>query len=626
MSLIRQSILFVNGIDKKVNENMLYQLFNEYSVSYIKIAKDHLTRESFGYAFIGFKNKMKAEQAIKNLNYTKLCNKTLRISWYNRDPNNFRNHPENNIFVKNIPKNISTKEFDEYFSKFGNIVSAKIAEDDDGESMGYGFVLYDNEESGKKAIAECHGKTWDKKKLFVCQFQKNRPRKPLRFNNIYVRNIPKSWSEKDVREYFSKFGEISSMLVKSPDPERLNKNLPEKKRNDILSHKYAFVCYKSLDGPAENAIAKVPYLKITDINYNKKIEDYVEILRKQKIKEENVYKCACYVEENDFSDKMNNPREFRKIIDDFNKIIDENDGEYIVRDKTDRLYCCQALKRSERDKKLKKLYEKLKKKIKEKYKFCNLYIKNLPSDFTDEQLVQLFGKFGPIRSSKVVKGEFGSNFFLKKTTRVFAYVCYYEPAKAQEAKQKLKDKALLINGPKLYIDYHQTKEERTQFLKLKLIKQSEIRRNNPMFQNGPNVKNVAIVPNASGIRTFPKGMVPININMQRRIPFVNVNDVNMQRRIPFFMNNNINYQQQRRFAFGRRNDTNARDEYYGERIYEKIAKIKKYENYEALFPKIVGIFLDLGDGVLEKLIKDDKYFNEQVDEAIKLLEKKEKTN
>ena len=60
MSLIRQSILFVNGLDKKVNENMLYQLFNEYSVSYIKIAKDHITRESFGYAFIGFKNKVKA--------------------------------------------------------------------------------------------------------------------------------------------------------------------------------------------------------------------------------------------------------------------------------------------------------------------------------------------------------------------------------------------------------------------------------------------------------------------------------------------------------------------------------------------------------------------------------------
>ena len=44
MSLQKQSILFINGLDKTVNENMLYQLFNDYSVSYIKIAKDHNTR------------------------------------------------------------------------------------------------------------------------------------------------------------------------------------------------------------------------------------------------------------------------------------------------------------------------------------------------------------------------------------------------------------------------------------------------------------------------------------------------------------------------------------------------------------------------------------------------------
>lgn len=63
---------------------------------------------------------------------------------------------------------------------------------------------------------------------------------------------------------------------------------------------------------------------------------------------------------------MNNPRELKKIIDDFNKLISDNDDEYNVRDKTNRLYCCQALKRRERDKKLKKLYEKIKKENKRK--------------------------------------------------------------------------------------------------------------------------------------------------------------------------------------------------------------------------------------------------------------------
>ena len=626
MSLTRQSILFISGLDKKVNENMLYQLFNEYCVSYIKIAKDHITRESFGYAFIGFKNKVKAEQALQNLNYSRLCQKTLRISWYNREPNNFRNHPENNIFVKNIPKDVTPKEFDEYFSKFGNIISAKIAEDEEGESMGYGFVLYENEDNAKKAIAECHRKMLKNKKLFVCQFQKNRPRKPLRFNNLYVRNIPKDWSEKEVRDYFSKYGEISSMIVKSPDPSKLNKNLPEEKRNNIINHKYAFVCYKSLDGPAENAVAKVPYLKLFDDSYNNKIEEFAEILRNQKVKEENVYKCACYIDENNLSDKINNPRELKKIIDDFNKLIDDNDGEYVIRDKSNRIYCCQALKRSERDKKLKKLYERIKKKIKEKYKFCNLYVKNLPADFTDEKLVKLFGKYGPIRSAKVVKNEISSNYlFIKKSVRVFAYVCFYEPAKAQEAKQQLKDKALIVNGPRLYVDYHQNKEERTQFLKLKLIKESE-KRKNALFQNPNNFRNFAIVPNAAGIRTFPRGMAPMNmnINMQRRMPFAA--NLNMRMNVNNMNNNQPPSKPEQAGPGYSGMDKNARTEYYGEKIYEKISKDQKFAAYESYFPKIVGIFLDLSDGVIERLITDDKYFDEQVEETIRLLDKKEKAN
>ena len=638
MSLIRQSILFVNGLDKKVNENMLYQLFNEYSVSYIKIAKDHITRESFGYAFIGFKNKVKAEQALQNLNYSRLCQKTLRISWYNREPNNFRNHPENNIFVKNVNKEVTPREFDEYFSKFGTIISAKIAEDEEGESMGYGFVLYDNEESAKKAIAECHGQNWKNKKLYVCQFQKNRPRKPLRYNNLYVRNIPKNWSEEDVRNYFSKYGEISSMLVKSSNPEKLNKNLPENKRKNILEHKYAFVCYKSLDGPAENAVAKVPYLKLSDESYNNKMEEYAQILRKQNVKEENLYKCACYIDENNLSGKINDPNEIKKVIDDFNKLIDDNDGEYVIKDNSDRIYCCQALKRNERDKKLKKLYERIKKKIKEKYKFCNLYVKNLPSDFTNQKLVELFGKYGPIRSAKVVKNELSSNYlFVKKQIRVFAYVCFYEPANAQEAKQQLKNKALTVNGPRLYVDYHQTKEERTQFLKLRLIKESEKRRN-AMFLNPQNFRIFPFISNTAGIRTFPHGMAPINMNIQRTMPIIpfrmniNNNQPQPQQLRQVGINGNINVPNVASIPIASNDpnsskmDKNARTDYYGEKIYEKIIKDQKFAAYESYFPKIVGIFLDLSDSVIERLLNDDKYFEEQVEETIRLLDKKENSN
>ena len=63
-----------------------------------------------------------------------------------------------------------------------------------------------------------------------------------------------------------------------------------------------------------------------------------------------------------------------------------------------------------------------------------------------------------------------TNYLLvKRSVKVFGFVCFFEPAKAQEAKMQLKDKALIANGPRLYVDYHQTKTERTEFLKLKFV-------------------------------------------------------------------------------------------------------------------------------------------------------------
>ena len=603
MSLQKQSILFINGLDKTVNENMLYQLFNDYSVSYIKIAKDHNTRESFGYAFIGFKNNAKAEEAIKKLNYSKLAKKTLRISWYNREPGNFRNKLENNIFVKKIPKEVTAKEFDEYSRQFGNIVSAKLAEDEEGESMGYGFVLYDSEEGAKKAIKECHGKEWLGKKLFVAQFQKNRPKQPPKYNNIYVRNIPKSWSEDDIKKYFSKYGEIGSMIVRIPEADKLKKELPEEKRKHILEHKYAFVCFKSLDGPAKKAVAKVPYLKIDDEEYNKKIEEISNKVKEAGLGEDDIYKCACFILDNNAEEKMKNKDEFDRLLKSFNETIKDNDGVYIIKNKEGRLDCCQALKKAEREKKLKQLYEKIKRKIKEKYKFCNLYVKNLPNDYTDEKLKELFGQFGQIRSAKVVKKELESHYLVvKKTVKVFGFVCFFEPEVAKEAKTKLKDHSLLVNGPKLYVDYHQTKKERTEFLKLKLLKNNDNSKNRPnqMFQPGmplfPPMNQFPMMPMPRPVMMpFNNGMRQPMVNMPPQQPSLDIRD------------------------------KTARQDYYGEQLFTKISKNPKFERHAIYFSKIVGIFLDLEDKIIEKLLSDDKYFEQQVEETIHLLTEKQKS-
>jgi len=162
-----------------------------------------------------------------------------------------------------------------------------------------------------------------------------------------------------------------------------------------------------------------------------------------------------------------------KSIEELNAHLKANDNNYIVKDKKDRMDCCQALKKKERAKKIKSDYEKIKKSIKEKYKFCNLYIKNLPDSFDDEALRKLFAPYGEIRSCKTVRKElFTSYLGIKRSVKIFGFVCFFDKEQAREAKQKLNGHQLSTSGPKLFVDYHQNKQERNEFLKLKFMNQT----------------------------------------------------------------------------------------------------------------------------------------------------------
>ena len=164
----------------------------------------------------------------------------------------------------------------------------------------------------------------------------------------------------------------------------------------------------------------------------------------------------------------------------------ENDNVYIIKDKEDRLDCCQALKKKDRIRKLKSLYEKIKKQIKEKYRFCNLYVKNLPEGIDEEALRKLFEKYGEIRSCKTVRKELYTSYLgIKRSVKVFGYVCYFEAEHAREAKNALHGHTL-VNNTKLFVDYHQSKQERQEFLKLKFINQKPPGMNNKMKGMGPN--------------------------------------------------------------------------------------------------------------------------------------------
>lgn len=209
--------LYVGDLDQNVNDSQLYDLFNQVGqVVSVRVCRDLTTRRSLGYGYVNYSNPQDAARALDVLNFTPLNNKSIRIMYSHRDPS-IRKSGTANIFIKNLDKAIDHKALHDTFSSFGNILSCKIATDGSGQSKGYGFVQFDNEESAQNAIDKLNGMLINDKQVYVGQFLRKQDREIVlnktKFNNVYVKNLTDSITDDDLKKTFGEYGTITSAVV-----------------------------------------------------------------------------------------------------------------------------------------------------------------------------------------------------------------------------------------------------------------------------------------------------------------------------------------------------------------------------------------------------------------------------
>lgn len=116
-----------------------------------------------------------------------------------------------------MDKAIDHKALHETFSAFGNILSCKVATDSSGQSKGYGFVQFDNEEAAQKAIEKLNGMLLNDKQVFVGPFLRKQEREgssdKTKFNNVFIKNISELTTEEDLNKIFGEFGPLTSVVV-----------------------------------------------------------------------------------------------------------------------------------------------------------------------------------------------------------------------------------------------------------------------------------------------------------------------------------------------------------------------------------------------------------------------------
>lgn len=211
--------LYVGELDTSVTEAMLFELFSSIGqVASIRVCRDAVTRRSLGYAYVNYNNTADGERALEDLNYTIIKGKPCRIMWSQRDPA-LRKTGQGNVFIKNLDSAIDNKALHDTFSQFGNILSCKVAQDEFGNSKGYGFVHYETAEAANSAIKSVNGMLLNEKKVYVGHHIAKRDRQSkfeemkANFTNLYIKNIDEEVSDDDFNQLFEKYGDIISASI-----------------------------------------------------------------------------------------------------------------------------------------------------------------------------------------------------------------------------------------------------------------------------------------------------------------------------------------------------------------------------------------------------------------------------
>ena len=271
----------------------------------------------------------------------------------------------------------------------------------------------------------------------------------LASNNIFVRKIPKTVVGESFEKKFAQFGEIISCKVS------LNE--------DHSSRGYGFVCFRDTEA-AEKALQQSAsaeesigvkfaprdkkefrkaynniYVKNMPASWNeekvrKVFSEYGRIASVYLASHENgPYAFVCY-EASDVADREYGPRCAAEAVEKL------NDKEF----EGMKLYVRPGLKKGERE----LMHETFK--YKNSKKRCNLYVKGFPVSTTEQDLMNLFAKFGEIESLKL--------FPAKDNKQPFAFVCFKTPDQASQAKTTLSTHQ--IDNHPLYINHYEIKQYR----------------------------------------------------------------------------------------------------------------------------------------------------------------------
>jgi len=197
--------LFIKGITEKVDEKDLNAaLSTEGKICMTSIPKNE-ERKPTGIAFVRFNRKADALKAAEKYSTLEINDVKLECSKYAQQSKPRTLSTESATF-KNFPTSYTEEEAYKMLSEYGQIAELNL-----DQATGTGTVSYSNHGSVTKAIQGLNGKKLEDQ-TFLISDNSEKKKKATQYNNLYVGNVDPNVTEEELRQEFSKYGEIESML------------------------------------------------------------------------------------------------------------------------------------------------------------------------------------------------------------------------------------------------------------------------------------------------------------------------------------------------------------------------------------------------------------------------------
>lgn len=418
--------------------------------------------------------------------------------------------------------------------------------------------------------------------------------------NIFIKNLQKDITHKDLHDTFSVFGNILSCKVA----------LDEKGE----SKGFGFVHFESSEA-ADKAISKMNGMILGEADDDKIFVGRFVPKRERQKQMENTWTNVFvknlpvkYLDESEFKALFSkcgtvnsffvrepntpNPKGIEtktvfgfvnfethemavKAVETYNE--KELDGLVIT--------ACRAIKKKEREEELKRKQQLNKMEKIKQYEGLNLYVKNLDDDVDDEKLRAIFSQYGNIQSVKVAE---------RNGVRLgFGYVCFTTPEEATKAINALNGHPVQGNRKPLYVGLHEPREVRNG----KIFNMMRVKRNVLPF---PPYAYPQMMP------MMPRGYPP-QYNMRQTGPRSNPKQP-------------MKGQQPRQTPKG----PGVADPVavMGMKLFEKLLELT--QNNRDVTGKVTGMILNAHKDNLaecEKLVQSKEALKSTLDEALRTLEK-----